>query len=142
MLKSVENTVKQVKKALQNPPTYKLVKENSHLVLKPLKGAKSSSIWSIKGEDFKDKICLDASKLAMLFKKMDDLEKQNIQLNLEKELSRQIPIDFADAMAVAKSYLVKDEGQSLSGVINTMKKEHPNLFLDMDAIMGRKSKRG
>lgn len=94
-----------------------------------LKGAKSS------------KTCINSKKLEQIASLLEDLFKQNLELRLEKELASQIPIDFADAMVVARALLKEQKSPSLPDLISNMKKNHPNLFMDMDLILGRNKER-
>lgn len=93
--------------------------------------------WYFKDKNDKLRVSVNVDKISSLAKLLENLALENMQLHLEKELAKCIPIDFADAMVVAKSYLDKSDCDPQKAVWS-MKKEHPNLFVDLDALMGRK----
>lgn len=75
-----------------------------------------------------------------------NLARQNFDLRLEKSILKQIPIDFGDAWAVCIDKISQisnqDEGVAifhidLDKVVENVKLEHPNLFVNLNEITKR-----
>lgn len=69
--------------------------------------------------------------------------KENFDLKLEKSILQKMPIDFNDVLAVCMDEIRKigDKKQisyvslNLDNVVEKVKKEHPNLFVDLNELM-------
>ncbi|ANE36466.1 putative DUF2603 domain protein [Campylobacter iguaniorum] len=82
-----------------------------------------------------------ATLLEAIINALKNAQKENFELKLEKSIWQHIPVDFGDVWSVAideiKSKKIKKE-PNLDLVIKKIKKEHPNLFVDMSNLMQNK----
>ena len=66
--------------------------------------------------------------------------KDNSELKLERSILQNLPIDFGDVWTVAIEEIKKanyKKEPNLDRLIATIKKEHPNLFLDMRSLVNK-----
>ncbi|AII15348.1 putative protein (DUF2603 domain) [Campylobacter iguaniorum] len=82
-----------------------------------------------------------ATLLEAIINALKNAQKESFELKLEKSIWQHIPVDFGDVWSVAideiKSKKIKKE-PNLDLVIKKIKKEHPNLFVDMSNLMQNK----
>ncbi len=69
-------------------------------------------------------------------------KQENFNLRLEKTIWKYVPVDFADTWAVVMDEIEKthniDENiseVSLNRIVKSIKKKHPNLFLNIDDFL-------
>lgn len=98
--------------------------------------------WFIVDENDKIHTLISIASLKNMLEGLKELQKENFELKLEKAIYQQIPIDFNDAWIVAMDE-IKKQGKNglvemnidLDKLMSEVKRQHPNLFVDMEAMM-------
>ena len=89
-----------------------------------------------------DKPCalVPAELFEAVINALKNARKENFELKLERSILQNLPIDFGDVWTVAieknKKANYKKE-PNLDRLIAKIKKEHPNLFLDMRSLVNK-----
>lgn len=130
---------KQVIMELQ--PTQKKNEKILKLKSKSFEGPKP---WFIIDEEGEIRVLVHISNLENLLESERKNQIDNFELRLEKALYRQVPVDFNDVWVVAMELIKRKCGKwfwdtdlDLDKLMEDLKKEHPNLFIDMDAVVQR-----
>lgn len=100
--------------------------------------------WFIVDENDEIHTLVSLNSLKSILENLKQNQKENFELRLEKAIYQQIPIDFNDAWIVAMDE-IKRKAQNgimeinidLEKLVADIKKEHPNLFVDMQAMVER-----
>ncbi|CUU70978.1 DUF2603 domain-containing protein [Campylobacter hyointestinalis subsp. hyointestinalis] len=81
---------------------------------------------------------ISAALFEALLNSLKNAQKENFELKLERSIWQHIPVDFGDVWSVAineiKSKKFKKE-PNLDQIIKKIKREHPNLFVDMQNLI-------
>ncbi len=96
--------------------------------------------WFIIDENQKLHTMVSIETMHKFIENFRELQKENFDLKLEKTILQHIPIDYQDVWAVAmdeiKKLAQKEEGTKslnidLERLLRKIKKDHPNLFLNL-----------
>lgn len=88
-------------------------------------------------------VALDAHKAAAILQALQESTRENFHLKLEKAIWKHTPVDFQDVWVVAMEKIKEkaaEESQGASTVVNLddliadIKREHPQLFVDLSAL--------
>lgn len=100
--------------------------------------------WFLIDENEKVHTMISLHSLKNMLETLKQAQKDNFELRLEKALYQQIPIDFNDAWTVAMDEIKRKAKNGLMEInidleklVADIKKEHPNLFVDMEAMIER-----
>ncbi len=103
----------------------------------------SKGPWFIVDENDKIHTVLPVETTIKLIESLKKAQEENFHLKLEKSIWQNVPIDFEDVWVVAMDEIRKIVQESkdknilninIDKLIKKIKKEHPNLFLDMQKI--------
>lgn len=83
------------------------------------------------------------NSLRALINSYRDIQKECFELKLEKSIWQSIPVDFGDVWTVAMDEVKRHEPATIATInsidtdklVRSIKKEHPNLFLDMNDMI-------
>ncbi len=102
--------------------------------------------WFVVDEQDKVHTLISIASLKNMLEGLKQLQRENFELRLEKAIYQQIPIDFNDAWIVAMDEIKKqakgglmEMNIDLDKLMSDVKRQHPNLFVDMEAMMQRGS---
>ncbi|TLD96789.1 DUF2603 domain-containing protein [Helicobacter jaachi] len=114
--------------------------EDDKMLLDMQKGEFSKDdLWFLQDEQGQKYVVFPQELFIKLLSRIRDMQEEKLVMSLEKDIIAQMPLDFDDAMVVAKNAL--ESLRSNDGVlpdINTtllaedIKKQYPNLFFDID----------
>ncbi|EQB5525297.1 DUF2603 domain-containing protein [Campylobacter coli] len=100
--------------------------------------------WFIMDENDQIHTLISLNSLKNILENLKQTQKENFELRLEKAIYQQIPIDFSDVWIVAMDEIkrkaqegVMEISIDLEKLLADIKKEHPNLFVDMRAMVER-----
>ncbi|EDO9296208.1 DUF2603 domain-containing protein [Campylobacter coli] len=100
--------------------------------------------WFIMDENDQIHTLISLNSLKNILENLKQTQEENFELRLEKAIYQQIPIDFSDVWIVAMDEIkrkaqegVMEISIDLEKLLADIKKEHPNLFVDMQAMVER-----
>lgn len=103
--------------------------------------------WFIIDENDEVHTAVSIASIKDMLENLRQLRKENFELRLEKAIFQQVPIDFNDVWVVAmdeiKTQMINganDFSIDLDSLVANIKKEHPNLFVDVQAFLEQKNK--
>ena len=109
------------------------------------KGFSKEDLWFLQDEQGEEYVVFPQKIFVQLLSHIKNIQEEKLVMRLEKDIISQMPIDFDDAMVVAKNALESlrlNDGNLPDINTNTLakdiKKKYPNLFFDIDYL--RKSK--
>ena len=89
--------------------------------------------WLVYDENQKLHALLSIDTLSKMIEHFKKAEQETLFLKLEKSILQQLPLDFQDVWAVAMEEIKKSKKREVDfdKLIKKIKKDHPNLFLDL-----------
>ena len=89
--------------------------------------------WFVLDEKQKLHALIPIEALSQVMKNLKQMEEEAFSMKLEKSILQQLPIDFQDVWTVAMEEVQKRKTKDIDfeKLIRKIKKEHPNLFLDL-----------
>ena len=94
-------------------------------------GSLDSPIW-IMEVDGKLKIVVEPEVYLKMLNEMDELLKEILDLQLEKAILSELPIDYEDVRAVVLKELKKNPNKNIVDILHQIKLENSNLFYNID----------
>ena len=95
--------------------------------LEIIEGDKNASFWFMEIED-KLKVVLDAKDYIGLMDSLKQVIKENFELQLEREILSEFPVDYEDVKAVVLKKMKENSSLTIKNIVEKIKMEHPNLF--------------
>ena len=89
--------------------------------------------WFVLDEQQKLHALIPIEALSKVMENLKQMEEEAFSMKLEKSILQQLPIDFQDVWTVAMEEVQKRKSKDIDfeKLIRKIKKEHPNLFLDL-----------
>jgi len=93
----------------------------------------SKEPWLVYDEQQKLHALLSIDTLSKMIEHFKKAEQETLFLRLEKSILQHLPLDFQDVWTVAMEEINKNKKREIDfdKLIKKIKKEHPNLFLDL-----------
>ncbi len=96
-----------------------------------VEGDINNNLWILEVED-KLKVALDVDEYINLMENMKKIMKENLELKLERAILSEFPVDFDDVKAVVLEEMKHNDDKSIDEILDKVKLEHPNLFMNID----------
>lgn len=83
-------------------------------------------------------VFMPAQILDVIVKMLKNAQRESFELKLEKTIWQSLPVDFGDVWRVAMGELAKHNYKKepdLTKIVDKIKREHPNLFVDVTSLV-------
>ncbi|WP_276891888.1 DUF2603 domain-containing protein [Helicobacter japonicus] len=121
------------------------LEDNAMLLAMENGGFSKEDLWFLQDDEGEEYVVFPQKLFVRLLSHIKHIQEEKLVMRLEKDIISQMPIDFDDAMVVAKSALESlrlNDGNlpevNTAILARDIKKKYPNLFFDIDYL--RKSK--
>ena len=107
--------------------------------------------WFVIDENQKLHTMISLDSIGSFIKNFQQLQEDNFDLKLEKTILQNVPIDYQDVWVVAMDELKKIAGKNnnakslsvdLEKLLRKIKKDHPNLFLNLKDLFANQMIQG
>lgn len=107
--------------------------ENAKILTLKRGSWRSKEPWFVLDEAQKLHALIPIEALSKVMKNLKQMEEEAFFMKLEKSILQQLPIDFQDVWTVAMEEVQKRKSKDIDfeKLVRKIKKEHPNLFLDL-----------
>lgn len=121
--------------------------ENKMLLAMERGGFSKEDLWFLRDEEGEEYVVFPRKLFVRLLSRIRTTQEEKLVMMLEKDIISQMPIDFDDVMAVAKSALESlrlNDGNlpeiNTASFAKDLKKKHPNLFFDLEYLRSKEQK--
>ncbi|BCX78999.1 DUF2603 domain-containing protein [Campylobacter sp. 19-13652] len=116
--------------------------ENSRLISLKSGAWDMDTPWFVL-DDGEPRVMMGLGELMAMAQSYKEVQKECFELKLEKSIWQNIPADFSDVWAVAMDKVKRQKPSNIASIssidtdklVRCIKKDHPNLFVDMNEIM-------
>ena len=98
----------------------------------------SDQIWYTVDQNEVIQAVLPFDFLSIVLEDLSSLNNEILELKLEKTIWKYLPKDFHDVQTVVRAKMLQNSTnntQEIDEIVQNIKKEYPNLFIDMDDIL-------
>lgn len=93
----------------------------------------------VSDENGDEYVLISTSILKRLLEGIKKAQEEKFTISLERDIANQMPLDFEDVMSVAKAKMrelnLNTEELDSAELIEEIKREHPNLFFNIDEYL-------
>ena len=107
-------------------------KENEDFIKIPKDFNQVQLIKNDKNQEF---LILPLKSFQTLLGAIKDFEEEKFFFELEKEITKEMPIDFDDVWCIAIKEYDKSQNKDFKALVKSIKKQYPYLFFEMNSFL-------